>query len=204
MPRWRTSILTSPAPRRRSVRISPRNGSRRPGTGSQSAAADGFDLEDFASRRARCATIPASRSASRFADPAARLIAAELADGLDEAGYLRADLGEIAERLGAAESDVHAVLAVCQTFDPAGLFARDLAECLALQLKARDRFDPAIAALVANLDLLARRDFVALRRICGVDEEDLVDMVAEIRALDPRPGMAFSAGSTDTDHSPTC
>ena len=84
------------------------------------------------------------------------------------------------------------MLAVCQTFDPAGMFARDLAECLALQLKARDRFDPAIAALVANLDLLARRDFVALRRICGVDEEDLVDMVAEIRALDPRPGMAFS------------
>ena len=90
------------------------------------------------------------------------------------------------------------VLAACQTFDPAGLFARDLAECLALQLRARDRFDPAMAALVANLDLLARRDFVALSRICGVDEEDLVDMLAEIRALDPRPGMAFSGGSTDT------
>jgi len=91
------------------------------------------------------------------------------------------------------------VLATCQTFDPAGLFARDLAECLALQLRARDRFDPAMAALVANLDLLARRDFVALRRICGVDEEDLVAMVAEIRALNPRPGTAFfSGGSTDT------
>ena len=81
-----------------------------------------------------------------------------------------------------------------------GLFARDLAECLALQLKARDRFDPAIAALVANLDLLARRDFVALRRICGVDEEDLVDMVAEIRALDPRPGTGFFGGFHRHDH----
>ena len=121
-----------------------------------------------------------------------------MADGLDEAGYLRAEPGEIAERLGALESDVLAALAVCQTFDPAGLFARDLAECLALQLKARDRFDPAMASLVANLDLLARRDFVALRRICAVDEEDLVAMVAEIRALDPRPGTAFSSGSTDT------
>ena len=90
------------------------------------------------------------------------------------------------------------MLAVCQTFDPAGIFARDLAECLALQLDARDRFDPAMRALVANLDLLARRDFQALKRICGVDEDDLLDMLAEIRALDPRPGTAFSGGTTDT------
>ena len=94
------------------------------------------------------------------------------------------------------------MLAVCQTFEPAGLFARDLAECLALQLAARDRLDPAMRALLANLELLARRDFQALKRICGVDEDDLLDMMAEIRALDPRPGMAFSGGTSRQRSSP--
>ena len=182
----------SPAPHRQSLPISRRSGNRRPATGSQSGSAEGFDLEDFAVAARTLRDHTGEQIGFAFADPAARLIAAEFADGLDEAGYLRAEPGEIAERLGALESDVLAVLAVCQTFDPAGLFARDLAECLALQLKARDRFDPAMASLVANLELLARRDFVALRRICAVDEEDLLAMVAEIRALDPRPGTAFS------------
>jgi RNA polymerase sigma-54 factor len=132
-----------------------------------------------------------------FTEPGARLIAAELADSLDEAGYLRAELAEVAERLDADRATVAGVLATCQTFDPAGIFARDLAECLSLQLAARDRLDPAMRALVANLDLLARRDFQVLRRICGVDEEDLLDMLADIKALDPRPGLAFSGGISD-------
>ncbi|TIT43354.1 MAG: RNA polymerase sigma-54 factor, partial [Mesorhizobium sp.] len=125
------------------------------------------------------------------------LIASELADGLDEAGYMRADMAEIAARLGTDRTAVTNALAVCQTFEPAGIFARDLAECLSLQLAVRDRLDPAMKALIANLELLARRDFQTLKRICGVDEEDLLDMLAEIRALDPRPGMAFSGGASD-------
>src|SRR5690606_16918981 len=99
-----------------------------------------------------------------------RLVARELADALDESGYMRADVTEIAERLGTEASAVLAVLATCQTFDPPGLFARDLAECLALQLRALDRFDPAMQAMIAHLDLLARRDFVQLRKLCGVDD----------------------------------
>ena len=63
-----------------------------------------------------------------------------------------------------------------------------------MQLQDRDRFDPAMQALLAHLDLLARRDLAALRRICGVDDEDLRDMIAEIRQLDPKPGARF--GST--------
>ena len=72
--------------------------------------------------------------------------------------------------------------------------ARNLTECLAIQLKERDRFDPAMAALVGRLDLLAKRDLASLRRICGVGDEDLADMIAEIRRLNPKPGLAF--GST--------
>src|SRR5690606_5963195 len=85
----------------------------------------------------------------------------------------------------------------CQGFEPAGLFARDLAECLGLQLRGRDRLDPAMQSLLANLDLLARRDFHTLKRLCGVDEEDLLDMLAEIRSLDPKPGLAFTGGTAD-------
>ncbi|MBN9242218.1 MAG: RNA polymerase factor sigma-54 [Mesorhizobium sp.] len=158
---------------------------------------EGFDMEEIAAAKVTLRDHVGEQIALTFADPAARLIAAELADGLDEAGYLRADLAEIAARLGTGEGAVAAVLAECQGFEPAGIFACDLAECLALQLAQRDRLDPAMRALLANLELLARRDFHALRRLCGVDEEDLLDMMAEIRALDPRPGMAFSGGASD-------
>ncbi|BCH20507.1 RNA polymerase sigma-54 factor [Mesorhizobium sp. L-8-3] len=165
------------------------------GTGS---AENGFDPEDMAAAAVTLRDHVCEQISFAFADLASRLIAAELADELDEAGYLRADLDEVAERLGADGTAVAAVLATCRTFDPPGIFARDLAECLAIQLAARDRFDPAMEALIGNLDLLARRDFQSLKRICGVDEEDLVDMLAEIRSLDPRPGQAFTSGAADT------
>ena len=120
-----------------------------------------------------------------------RVIAQVLIDGVDEGGYLRLDLAEVAERLGCALEKVEAVLARLQGFEPTGVFARDVAECLRLQLVERNRCDPAMAALLANLDLLARRDMSGLRRACAVDEEDLKEMLAELRALTPRPGAAF-------------
>ncbi len=124
-------------------------------------------------------------------------LAHELADALDENGYLAMPLDELAESLGVTQRRLEAVLSTCQTFEPAGIFARDLRECLALQLRVKDRFDPAMQALIAHLELLARRDFETLRRICGVDDADLLDMMAEIRALDPRPGLAFSGGTSE-------
>jgi RNA polymerase sigma-54 factor len=120
-----------------------------------------------------------------------RAIAQVLIDAVDEGGYLRADLAEIAERLGCGLDRIEAVLAVLQGFEPTGVFARDVAECLALQLKEKDRFDPAMAALVGHLELLARRDLTALKRACGVDDEDLKEMIAELKGLTPRPGAAF-------------
>ncbi len=125
--------------------------------------------------------------------PDDRLICMALIDVIDEAGYVRADLQEIADRLGTEIEDVQAVLGVVQGFDPVGVGARDLAECLALQLKAKDRLDPAMACLLTRLDLLARRDMAGLSALCGVDAEDIADMVAEIRDLNPKPGLAFGA-----------
>ena len=120
-----------------------------------------------------------------------RLIAMSIIDGIDEAGYFRGDVKEIADRLGTEWEDVEAVLGVVQGFDPVGVAARDLAECLTLQLKARDRSDPAMQAMMSRLDLLARRDMAQLTALCGVDAEDIADMIAEIRGLNPKPGLAF-------------
>lgn len=124
-------------------------------------------------------------------DPGDRLIALHLIELLDEAGYLVGDLAELAGRLGCPLERVERVLARAQAFDPVGLFARSLKECLALQLAERNRLDPAMAALLDHLDLLARRDLPGLMRVCGVDGEDLTEMIAEIKALDPKPALRF-------------
>jgi RNA polymerase sigma-54 factor len=126
-----------------------------------------------------------------FEDPADRLIAIYLVDMLDDAGYLPPTLEGVAETLGCTEDRLAAVLDRVQRLDPPGIFARNLAECLALQLRDRDRYDPAMQALVENLDLLAKREFKQLRRLCGVDGEDIAEMVNEIKALNPKPAMAF-------------
>ena len=123
--------------------------------------------------------------------PDDRIIALALIDSIDETGYLRADLKDMAERLGPEFEDMEAVLGVVQGFDPIGVGARDLSECLGLQLAALDRLDPAMKTLLTRLDLLARRDMAQLCALCGVDAEDIADMITEIRTLNPKPGLAF-------------
>ncbi|WP_340267810.1 RNA polymerase factor sigma-54 [Sphingobium mellinum] len=120
------------------------------------------------------------------------LIATQLIGQIDEAGYLRAHLLETAHALAVPLARVEKVLAVIQGFDPVGVGARSLAECLTLQAKEADRYDPCIAKLLANLDLLARGALPQLRRICGVDEEDMADMIRELRGYDPKPGLRYS------------
>ncbi len=117
--------------------------------------------------------------------------AAILVDSVDEGGYLRCDMVEIAERLGCDLDFLEQVLTSLQRFEPVGVFARTVRECLLLQLRERNRCDPAMEALLDNLDLLARHDLAGLRQACGVDDEDLRDMIGELRALTPRPGAAF-------------
>ena len=126
-------------------------------------------------------------------DAAQQLIAAALIDGIDETGYLVAELDELADRLAAPLALVEGVLAIVQGFEPTGVGARNLSECLALQLRERKRLDPAMQAMLSRLDLVARRDLAALRMHCGVDAEDIQDMIAEIRTLTPKPGLAFGA-----------
>jgi RNA polymerase sigma-54 factor len=127
-----------------------------------------------------------------------RFIGRAIIDAIDETGYLRESVEDIADRLGASAAETAAVLAIVQTLDPSGVGARDLAECLAIQLRERDRFDPAMEIFVANLPLVAKRDFAQLSKLCGVDEEDILDMAVELRRLDPKPGRAFGDPPTQT------
>jgi RNA polymerase sigma-54 factor len=123
-----------------------------------------------------------------------RLIGAALIDQVDDWGYFRGETRDLSFTLGCDEAEVERMLRVMQGFEPVGVMARNLAECLTLQLKDRGRFDPAMEKLIANLDLLGRNERARLESICDVDREDLDDMIAEIRALTPKPGAGFGAG----------
>ncbi len=122
-----------------------------------------------------------------------RIVGHTLIDAIDDSGYLAEPLEDIAGRLGVSLARAEAVLGAVHTLDPSGVGARNLAECLAIQLRDRDRFDPAMQVLVGRLDLVARREIAELRRLCGVDEDDVFDMIAEIRRLDPKPGRSYGA-----------
>ena len=128
-----------------------------------------------------------------FSDPAKRMIGLHLVDMVDEAGYLTGKLENVAARLGTDLDLVEATLKEMQCFDPCGIMARDLAECLALQLAEKDRLDPAMQTLLDNIELLAKHDLAELKRLCGIDTEDLSDMIVEIKSLNPKPGLAFGS-----------
>jgi len=126
------------------------------------------------------------------------LVAQHVIDLVDEAGYVGGSLQEVADRLGTDLVHVERVLKVIQTFEPTGVGARSLAECLRIQAREADRCDPAMSRLLNNLHLLARGDLAALRRICGVDQEDLTDMIRELRGYNPKPGLAYGGERTTT------
>ena len=150
------------------------------------------DALDFVAERPRSlATYILEQLELIFVDPADRRIALKLAEGLDEAGYCRLEAPAVAEAVGVSVDVVERIWARLRQIEPAGLFARNLAECLAAQLAERNRLDPAMKALLDNLDFVAAGEMGQLRRRCGVDEEDLRDMLTELRTLDPRPGQAF-------------
>ncbi len=127
-----------------------------------------------------------------------RLIARYLIDLVDVDGYIRSPLDDVAASLSTSLEEIERILATLQTFDPPGICAQDLAECLALQLKEKNRFDPFMERLLENLELIAACDFQRLKKVCGVDGEDLRDMLAELRQLNPRPGRAFDHVEIET------
>ena len=148
-------------------------------------------LEDYAAEQTTLRDHLRRQLHIAIPQPARRLIGDHLIDLIDDAGYLKGSCEDIAERLGAPLAVVESVLTVVHGFEPVGVGARSLAECLALQLAECNRFDPIIAKLLDNLELVASRDYARLRRICEVDQDELHEMIDEIRALNPKPGLQF-------------
>lgn len=122
-------------------------------------------------------------------------VARHLIGLLDEAGYLAADLREVADELGISLAEAERALRVVRSLDPTGVGARSLSECLALQAQEADRYDPCMARLIDNLDLVARGEFARLKRMCDVDDEDFAEMLAELRGYDPKPGCRFGGAA---------
>jgi RNA polymerase sigma-54 factor len=162
-----------------------RNGSSEP--------TEGAEAGDFLAKPAGLTEHLADQLLLATSDPSMRLIGRYLIDLVDDAGYFRGDLRAIAEQLGASFETVDATLTLMQTFEPAGVCARDLRECLALQLIEKDRLDPLMARLIDHLDLIAAQDFAKLRRITGISAEDLEDALVELKHLNPKPGLRFGS-----------
>lgn len=160
----------------------------------ESGSADAIDLDHFSSPATGLYEHLMAQAGLVFSGRDL-LIAGQIIGQIDEAGYLEADLRDIAGHLGISLPIIEDVLARIQQFDPTGIGARSLGECIMLQAREVDRYDPAMAALIDNLDLVARGAMPQLRRICGVDDEDLLDMIRELRGYDPKPGLRFSTES---------
>ncbi|MEA3042094.1 MAG: polymerase sigma-54 factor [Sphingomonadales bacterium] len=156
-----------------------------------SGSGEGADFDSFADCSEASLHEHLARQAGESLSGSDLIVAGHIIDQIEETGYFRGQLLELAQRIGVPLKEVERVLAIVQTFDPAGVGARSLSECLALQAKEADRYDPAMARLIDNLDYLAKGNVGALKRICGVDDEDLQDMIRELRAYDPKPGCRF-------------
>ncbi len=160
------------------------------GAPASSGSGEDVDFDSFAAADASLADVLLAQASAAFAG-GELVIARHIIDLIDDAGYLGDDSDSIAERLGVTVDAVEAVLARIHGFDPLGAGARNLAECLAIQAREADRYDPAMAALLDNLELVARGDINALVRICGVDREDIADMIRELRCYEPKPGLRY-------------
>ena len=156
---------------------------------------DGED-QDFAASLSRDETLAEFLTGQlnmNFTHPISLLIGQHIIGMVSDTGYLTGDPLSLVDTLGATPKQIEEVLSVLKTFDPPGVFASDLQECLRLQLRDKDRLDPAMDALVNNLALVAKRDFHALRQVCGVSQEDIQEMLVELRQLNPKPGNAFGS-----------
>ena len=161
----------------------------------QSGPVHGEDpnLEAYTSETPTLRSVLEAQAGVLLKSPSERLIGQHLIDMVDEAGYLRGDLGELAHRLGAPAELMQSVIGRLQRCEPAGVFARSPAECLALQLKDQNRYDPRIATFLDHLDLVASQSFAQLKRICECDADEIVEMLGELKRLNPKPGLKYGS-----------
>ena len=157
---------------------------------------DAYSLENILTKEKTLREHLTEQLNIEFPDESDRLLGLFLIDQLDESGYCKDDTTAMADLLSCDPDRLEEVRQMLMRFDPLGIGARSLSECLAVQLAERDRLDPAMQTLLENLDSLAARDYKKLMKLCGIDAEDLQDMIAEIQALNPRPATGFASEPT--------
>lgn len=167
------------------------NRSQSAGTDFSIGSGEGHNLEEYVAEKLGLREHLNSQLSLSHAEPEIRNAASEIIDQLDEDGFFRQKLHQIAVEQKLCAEAAESALRLVQSFEPIGIAGRDLGECLAIQLKDKNRFDPAMEQLIDNLDLLAKRDFDTLEELCAVSLDDLLDMVDEIKALEPRPARAY-------------
>jgi len=158
-----------------------------------SASDNEFDFLAQVEQEKSLQTYLEEQIAYTFKNTKRRELATYIAHALDEDGYFREDLNDLALLYNLTSDEVLSILGRFQELEPAGIGARNLSECLKLQLIDQNRYDPAMATMVENLHMLAKREFAALRKLCGVSKEDFEEMIAEIKMLDPRPASQYVA-----------
>jgi RNA polymerase sigma-54 factor len=171
------------------------------GAAATGGSGDLGDMPDWEQLRAAEVTLAEhleGQVGALTSDPRTGFIARHIIGLLDDAGYLASALEEVAEDLGVELFEAEAGLTLVQSLDPSGVGARSLAECIAIQAREADRYDPCMAALISNLDLVARGEIDRLKRLCRVDDEDFTDMLRELRSYNPRPGLAFAPSGAST------
>ena len=161
-------------------------------------AADGPSLEERLADRPGLREHLRAQIGQMSASPTELALAHLMVDELDEHGFLRTALEDLAARVSAAPHEAIAALNLVQSCEPTGVGARSLAECLELQLRERNRFDPVIERLLNNLELVARGEIGKLSRICEVEEVELIEMIQELRTLNPRPCSDLEATDAET------
>lgn len=189
---------SEPRPATRNEEVLPKEGaSERPAGPSmgQSGRIRSSPIDDFA-RDTQAASVSMREHLRRqlgmsIRDPAMARVAEEVVEALDDDGYFRMDPGVIADRLDVADETVEHALALVQQLEPTGVGARDLRECLSLQLAERKALDMTMEALLDHLPLIAKHDFRRLASLCRTDVEQIAAKVETIRSLDPRPGRGF-------------
>jgi RNA polymerase sigma-54 factor len=135
----------------------------------------------------------------RFAteDPVIRRIGVEIIGNLDDDGYLRAESAEIAQRCGTSVDEVEKVLVLVQGFDPPGVAARNIQECLLIQLKSDPNPDPVSVEIIEqHFDDLTRRRYPDIARAMKLPLDRIMESVEEIMGLEPKPGRRFGGNDS--------
>ncbi len=153
---------------------------------------DGPDFDSFAARDISLREHLMAQAGSSLSGRQLFLVQ-QIIEHIEPTGYVGEDLMATAHRLGVPMAEMETALSELQRFDPTGVGARNLSECLAIQAREADRYDPCMAKLIDNLDLVAKGAFDQLKRMCRVDDEDLHDMLIELRGYDPKPGCRFES-----------